>query len=280
MANIFDDLVQQLADAGIESPRLEARMLLAFVCGKEPAEIFTDDKLNETQEKKLQSLLARRLAHEPLDKILGKREFYKAEFKVSDKVLSPRADTETLVEAALRLLPADFAANILDLGTGSGCIIESVLSERPLMQGIAVDISAEALEVAKENAENLGLAKRLKFIRASWFEADFAPRLAQKFDVIVTNPPYIPTGEITTLMPEVREYDPFVALDGGEDGFDSYRRIAELAPELLQEGGYVLVEAGAGQAEKIAEIFALQGLHLVDIICDLAGIKRCVVMKK
>lgn len=280
MANIFDDLVQRLADARIESPRLEARILLAFVCGKEPAEIFADIELAPAQDKSLQNLLQRRLSHEPLDKILGKRDFYRATFKVSDKVLSPRADTETLVEAALRLLPADFVANILDLGTGSGCIIESVLSERPLMQGVAVDISAEALKVAKENAENLGVANRLKFIQASWFYADFATRLAQKFDLIVTNPPYIPTGEITTLMPEVQQYDPFVALDGGTDGFDSYKRIAELAPKLLKDGGYILLEAGAGQAEQIAEIFALQELHLVDIIRDLAGIKRCVVMKK
>jgi release factor glutamine methyltransferase len=280
MANIFDDLVQQLADAGIESPRLEARMLLAFVCGKEPAEIFTDDKLNETQEKKLQSLLARRLAHEPLDKILGKREFYKAEFKVSDKVLSPRPDTETLVEAALRLLPSDNPTTILDLGTGSGCIIESLLLERPSAQGVAIDISPEALQIAADNAVNLGVANRLKFIQASWFEADFATRLAQKFDLIVTNPPYIPTKDIATLMPEVQKYDPLLALDGGTDGFDSYKRIAELAPILLKDGGYILLEAGIGQAEQIAEIFAKQGLHLISTEKDLSGIKRCVVMRK
>lgn len=280
MANIFDDLVQQLANAGIESPRLEARLLLAEVLNKEPSEIFADIELAPAQDKSLQNLLQRRLSHEPLDKILGKRDFYRATFKVSDKVLSPRADTETLVEAALQLLPNDNPTTILDLGTGSGCIIESLLLERPSAQGVAVDISAEALKVAKENAENLGVANRLKFIQASWFYADFAPRLAQKFDLIVTNPPYIPTKDIATLMPEVQKYDPLLALDGGTDGFDSYKRIAELAPILLKDGGYILLEAGIGQAEQIAEIFATHGLQHIATEKDLAGIKRCVVMRK
>ncbi len=280
MANIFDNLVQQLANSGTESPRLEARLLLAEVLNKEPSEIFADIELAPAQDKSLQNLLQRRLSHEPLDKILGKRDFYRATFKVSDKVLSPRPDTETLVEAALRLLPSDNPTTILDLGTGSGCIIESLLLERPSAQGVAIDISPEALQIAADNAVNLGVANRLKFIQASWFYADFATRLAQKFDLIVTNPPYIPTKDIATLMPEVQKYDPLLALDGGTDGFDSYKRIAELAPILLKDGGYILLEAGIGQAEQIAEIFAKQGLQHIATEKDLAGIKRCVVMRK
>ena len=280
MASVFDDLVRKLVQGGIESPRLEARMLLAFITNQNVSDIFTDINLNDEQKKHLTQLLSRRLAHEPLDKIIGYREFYKATFKVSDKVLSPRPDTEILVEAALQLLPDDKPATILDLGTGSGCIIESLLIEKPLARGVAVDISAEALAVAQENAGNLGIENRLDFVQADWFDADFAERLTQKFDMIVSNPPYIPSQDIAKLMSEVKNYDPMLALDGGVDGFDSYKRIAELMPNLLKTGGHILLEAGKGQAAQIAEIFSAQGLHLLNIYHDLADIERCVVMEK
>lgn len=280
MANVFDELVWQLVQNGVETPRLEARMLLAFITNQNVSDIFTDINLNDEQKKHLTQLLNRRLAHEPLDKIIGYREFYKATFKVSDKVLSPRPDTEILVEAALQLLPDDKPATILDLGTGSGCIIESLLIERPLARGVAVDISAEALAVAQENADNLGIENRLDFVQADWFDAYFTQRLAQKFDMIVSNPPYIPSQDIETLMTEVKNYDPKLALDGGADGFDSYKRIAKLVQNLLKTEGCILIESGAGQARQIAEIFEAQGLHLVNIYPDLAGIERCVVLKK
>ena len=280
MANVFDELVWQLVQNGVETPRLEARMLLAFITNQNVSDIFTDINLNDEQKKHLTQLLNRRLAHEPLDKIIGYREFYKASFKVSDKVLSPRPDTEILVEAALQLLPDDKPAKILDLGTGSGCIIESLLIEKPLARGVAVDISADALAIAQKNAANLGLVNRLDFVQADWFDAYFTQRLTQKFDMIVSNPPYIPSQDIETLMTEVKNYDPMLALDGGADGFDSYKRIAELVPNLLKTEGCILIESGAGQARQISEIFEAQGLHLLNIYPDLADIERCVVLKK
>lgn len=280
MASVFDDLVRKLAQSGIESPRLEARMLLAFITNQNVSDIFTDINLNDEQKKHLTQLLNRRLAHEPLDKIIGYREFYKASFKVSDKVLSPRPDTEILVEAALQLLPNDKPTTILDLGTGSGCIIESLLIEKPLARGVAVDISADALAIAQKNAGNLGIENRLDLVQADWFDAYFTQRLTQKFDMIVSNPPYIPSQDIETLMTEVKNYDPMLALDGGADGFDSYKRIAELVQNLLKTEGCILIESGAGQARQISEIFSAQGLHLLNIYPDLAGIERCVVLKK
>ncbi len=279
MNQAFDFIVQQLASTGIPSPRLEARLLIAAILQCPPSAVFADTELSAEQKQRLNQLLQQRLAHKPLDKILGHREFYKFDFAVDENVLSPRPDTETLVEEALKLLPQT-AADILDLGTGSGCIIESILAERPHARGVAVDISAPSLQIARQNAENLGLSERLRFIQADWFAADFIRQIGQKFSLIVSNPPYIPTADIADLEPEVRDYDPSTALDGGADGLVSYMRIAELAPELLHTGGYILLEAGINQADDIVAIFVRNGLKHIRTVNDLAGIARCVILQK
>lgn len=280
MQDIFTDTIQQLSTANIKSPRLEARILLAHILGCTPSEIVSNVELNSEQYTQLQVLLQRRLNHEPLDKITGRREFYKYTFYTSNDVLSPRPDTEILVEEALKIIHINKNVYILDLGTGSGCIIATLLAERPYAQGVAVDISANALQVAQKNAIALEIDERLQLIQADWFSADFATQLNAKFDILVTNPPYIPSAEINTLVPEVKDHDPLLALDGGADGFASYRRIAEIAPILLKKSGYILLEAGYNQAEDIARIFTAQGLQLKSIVRDLAGIKRCVILQK
>lgn len=279
MADIFEQTIQKLAEFHIESPRLEARVLLAHVLHCQTSDIICNITLNSKQKNELNSLIQRRIAHEPLDKIIGKREFYKSTFMTSNNVLSPRPDTEILVEEALKIIPVDKNINILDLGTGSGCIIESILQERPKAIGVAVDISSAALQTAKQNAANLKLINRLQFVQADWFEQNFAAQLAAEFDIIVTNPPYIPTNDIAALAPEVKNYDPLLALDGGADGFASYRRIAEVTPRLLAKGGYIFIESGYNQAKEIARIFTAQGLQLKNIVRDLAGIKRCVILQ-
>jgi len=279
MSTVFEQIVAELSAAGIDTPRLEARLLIAHTLKIEPSAVFTDTPLNNGQLAKLNTLLEQRLQHKPLDKILEHREFYKSDFTVNENVLSPRPDTEILVEEALRLLP-DNDAKILDLGTGSGCIIESLLAERQKASGVAVDISAQSLSVAQKNAENLGVSERLQFIQADWFADDFIERIGDKFDMIVSNPPYIPTADISTLEPEVKDYDPPAALDGGADGFDSYRRIAAIAPNLLQDGGYILLEAGSGQAKQIADICKQNGLKHICTVADLSGIERCVILQK
>ena len=279
MADIFNEIMQKFIAAGIENPRLETRLLIASVLGVESGGIFADIVLNDAQAEAVRRMAAQRTAHKPLDKILGHREFYKADFIVNEDVLSPRPDTEILVEKALQYMPQT-ARNVLDLGTGSGCIIESILLEKPDLHGVAVDISLKALKTARQNAEKCGVATRLQLVRADWFATDFAAQIGQKFDVIVTNPPYIPSSDIAELAPEVKDHDPRAALDGGADGFDSYRRIAALMPDLLNDGGYVLIEAGIGQAQKIATVFADYGLSLVEIAKDLGGIERCVILRK
>ena len=279
MDDCFSEIMQKLTAAGIESPRLETRLLIAFAADIAPSTVLPDIVLNEAQKEKLQQAVYQRTAHKPLDKILGHREFYKADFIVSEDVLSPRPDTEILVETALRYISAE-TRHILDLGTGSGCIIESILSEKPQLSAVAVDISAKSLLTAQKNAQKLGLTSRIKFLCADWFESAFIHQIGQKFDIIVSNPPYIPTDDIKTLSTEVQKYDPLAALDGGIDGYDSYRRIAELAPSLLNNDGFILLEAGIGQARDIAEIFKNKGLKLLEIVKDLGGVERCVVLQK
>lgn len=280
MADYFTQIVQKLVQAGIENPRLEARILLAHILHCEPDEIFTGINISPENMQRTEVLLQQRLAHKPLDKIIGKRAFYKAEFKVNEQVLSPRPDTEILVEAALEYLQNKAKPHILDLGTGSGCIIETLLQEIPDAKAIAVDISAAALQVAKENAARLKVSERLRFINADWFSADFVQQINATFDMVVSNPPYIPTAQIADLDVEVKDYDPLFALDGGTSGFDSYRRIADIAPQLLKESGYILLEAGINQAEAIRNIFIQSGLKHVKTVRDLAGIERCVIMQK
>lgn len=283
MSDFFTEIMQKLSAVGVEQPRLEARLILAHVKQCEPAEIFSGIKYTEDEKCAVSALLTRRLVHEPLDKILGHREFYKSDFAVNSNVLSPRPDSETLVEGVLaHYTDLGTALRILDLGTGSGCLIESLLSEYRAAQGVAVDFSAVALEVAQKNAVRLGVNGRLEFVQADWFSPDFVARIdgERKFDVIVTNPPYIPSKDIEGLAPEVKNYDPLTALDGGADGFESYRRIADVAPELLADGGKIFIEAGIGQADEIATVFSSHGLKLVETRADLAGIARCVVLEK
>lgn len=278
--DFFNDIVVELAQKKIASPRLEAREIFAFVLQKDVSEIYSGRQVNSEQRQRIETLLKKRLAHCPLDKVIGKKGFYKNEFICNENVLSPRPDTEILVEKALEFLPLDCAGKILDLGTGSGCIIESILAERKKMQGVAVDISAEALQTAAQNAVNLNLQNRLDFINAGWFDDDFLRHFSEPFQMVVSNPPYIPRSEIEQLEPEVKNYDPLLALDGGNSGYDCYEQIAELAPFLLADNAYILLEAGQGQARRIADIFKAKQLELCGIVPDLAGIERCVILQK
>ncbi len=277
--DFFAECLAKLQAAGIEAPRLETRLLWAAVLHCAASEVYADIALTAAQKVAIAALVARRLAHEPLDKIVGHREFYKADFKVSTDVLSPRPDSETLVESALAL-PLAASARILDLGTGSGCLLISLLAERPQARGTAVDISPAALQIARENAATVGVTKQIKFVCADWFEHDFSTKIGGPFALIISNPPYIPSAEIATLAPEVKNYDPRLALDGGVDGLQSYRRLAELAPQLLEDGGYIVLEAGYGQAADIAALFVAQGLQMCAIRKDLGGVDRCIILQK
>mgnify|MGYP002857340674 CR=1 FL=1 len=268
--NLREELIQSLIAAKIPSPRLETDIILKYAAPHYP-------NISEAEKKTLQDFLARRINHEPLDKIIGYREFYKYRFKVSADVLTPRPDTEILVEKALFLLSTDATSRILDLGTGSGCILLSLLKERSSAKGVGIDKSAAALKIASKNAQELGIENRITFINKSWNEIDWG---YEKFDMIVSNPPYIPSAEIETLDTEVKNYDPIMALDGGKTGLDCYNEIAKIAPEIMSDNAYILLEVGYNQAEEVAKIFQNANLKLIEIVKDLAGINRCVILKK
>lgn len=268
--NLREQIIAALIKAKIPSPRLEADIILKNAAPNYP-------EYSKAEEEAVNRLVRRRAGHEPLDKIIGRKEFYKYTFKVNNQVLSPRPDTEVLVEEALSLIPATAAWDVLDLGTGSGCILLTLLKERENCQGYGVDISAEALKIAAENAQELDVTTRVSWENVSW---ENLRNSAKTYDIIVSNPPYIPRKDIESLEAEVKNYDPLTALDGGEDGFDCYRQIASLAFDLLKKNGCILLEAGYNQAEEIMKIFASSGLTPVKIVPDLANINRCVILKK
>ena len=272
----FGDLVSSLSTLGIDSPRLDARMMLADVLNVDINVIGADISVDGEQEAEVKQMLARRMKHEPLDKILGIKEFYKSSFVVNSDVLSPRPDSEILVEEAIKIAKQNNFDRIIEFGVGSGCLILSILQDVPQMSGLGFDKSEKALEIAKQNAKRLGLESRINFEKFDYFNDE----TEAKTSLIISNPPYIPTSDIDELDEEVKKYDPFMALDGGEDGYVHYRRIAEIAPLILEDGGYILLEGGIGQADMIAEIFADKGLKPVTKVCDLSGIERCIILKK
>ena len=274
--SFYSQIVTALSQAGIDSPRLEARLLLAYACGLENDEFNPYAELNGEQKQKALDLVARRIKHEPLDKIIGYRDFYKYRFRVNNNVLSPRPDSELLVETSLELIKNNNFSNILELGVGSGCLLLSVLADTPTAKGVGADISVAALATARQNAEDLKISERVKFIEFDYFKDYFA----DEFDLIISNPPYIPTADIQTLSPEVKDYDPMSALDGGKDGLCHYRQIAAVAKNWLKTGGYIVLEVGINQAEDVADIFVRQGWKEVGIRLDLAQIKRCVILQK
>jgi release factor glutamine methyltransferase len=263
-----------LIAAGVGSPVLDARMLLEEAAGVSRLEIVTDPyrPVGAEVRARLEALTARRVAREPLSHILGRKDFWTLSLAVSSAVLTPRPETETLVEAALAALPPDRAARVLDLGVGSGAILLAVLSERPLAQGVGVDKSVAALAVAQANAQRLGLADR-----AELREGDWDAGLEGPFDLILSNPPYIASDVIPGLMPEVSRHEPLLALDGGADGLDAYRRLGPALRRLLAPGGRFALEIGQGQEAQVIVLLRGGGLLPEAVRPDLAGIGRVVV---
>lgn len=262
------EATRYLARAGIAQPRLDARVLVAHVL--DPGEGYLENGHHE----RLRQLVRRRAAHEPLAHITGHREFWNLTFAVTRHTLVPRPDSETLIEAALAW-PAPSRAAVLDLGSGSGCLLATLLSERPQWWGLGLDIDAAALAVAGRNVDALGLGARAHLARGDWTEC-----LAGPFDVVLCNPPYIADAEWPDLEPEVAAFEPRIALAGGADGLACYRRIAPRLGGLMSAEGAAFLEVGAGQASAVAELLRQHVLDVVDIKEDLAGIPRCVVARR
>ena len=268
---------RELAAAGIDNARAEARMLVGHATNVGPETIigYPDRLLDGRQRDALGEAVRRRARREPMAHLLGAREFWSLDFAVTPDVLTPRPDSETVVEAALGQI-ADRAAalDILDLGTGSGCLMLALLSELPNARGLGVDISPAAAAIARRNAERLGLARRARFAVADW---DCG--LAGAFAVVVANPPYVPSGEIGRLAPEVARFEPRMALDGGADGLESLRAVAPAIARTIAADGTALVEIGAGQAAAAVDLMAQCGLAVDRVAADLSGIPRCLVLR-
>jgi release factor glutamine methyltransferase len=268
----------RLVAAGVPESELEARILACEAFGLDAARLIALSAAEAPAgaADSLARLVSRRLAGEPVDRILGRREFWGLEFRLSPETLAPRQDTETVVEAALSTLGGrQRRLSILDLGVGSGCLLLALLSELPNATGVGVDRSTGAAAAAKANAERLGLAARARFIVGDW-----ASSLTSTFDLVVSNPPYIPSAEIETLEVEVREHDPVRALDGGADGLAAYRAILTDLPRLLAPGGVAVLEFGIHQAEDVAALAERAGLR-PELPCrnDLSGIPRAAILR-
>lgn len=264
-----------LAEKGVVNSRLEAEWLLCEALGLDRVGLYVnfDKPLSDAELAVCRSLVARRARREPLQYILGSQDFYGLDFEVFPGVLIPRHDTETLVEEAVKRCPA--GAAILDIGVGSGCIAVALAKSRPDAQINGVDFSPKALELAQRNADRHGVAVTLT--QGSLFE----PFAGRKFDLIVSNPPYIPTADLAGLQPEVRDFEPREALDGGADGLDYYRRIIPDAADFLVRDGWLLLEVGIGQAKDVLEIFSTTGMfHELFSACDAGGVERVVGGRK
>ncbi|MGH6910799.1 MAG: peptide chain release factor N(5)-glutamine methyltransferase [Phenylobacterium sp.] len=269
---------QRLEAAGLAGPVIDARLLVEAAADATRADIVADPHraLTPDQETTLADYLARREKREPVSHILGRKGFWKIMLNVTPDVLTPRPDTETVVEYVLRDFPEHAAWSILDLGIGSGAIILSILAERPAARGLGIDVSSEAIAVARDNAANLGLSGRLALLRGDWTEG-----LAEaSFDLVVSNPPYIATDVIETLEPEVRDHEPRIALEGGPDGLMHYRRLAPEIMRVLKPGGRFAVEIGYDQKEAVEALFREAGAAGVTTALDLANRDRVVAGTK
>ena len=279
LRSAFNRAARTLAAAGIGTAGLDARLLLSHVLGLSHEDFIAAPArlLDAADEARFDALMARRLAGEPIARIFGVKEFWGRDFVLGAETLVPRPESELLVEAGLDALrdgtPGE-SVRVADVGTGSGCLLISILADHQSAHGLGVDISLSALRIAAANAARHGVADRARFVRANWLEA-----LAPKFDLIVANPPYVPSAAIAALPREVARFDPAAALDGGWDGLAAIRAIATAAPARLNSGGVLLVEVGAGQAHAAAGLFADHGLTVdqgCDVMCDLSGIARVV----
>jgi release factor glutamine methyltransferase len=275
-------LAREFKSAQFDTPELDARLLVGAATRLDLTgmTLAAQRQLQADEAERLAAVVERRLQHEPVARILGEKEFWGLRFRLSADTLVPRADTETVVEAALELVCASGeppeAMRIADIGTGSGAILLALLHELPSATGVGTDISAGALQTAKANAEQLGLGSRATFV-----ECDYCDKLTGMFDLIVSNPPYIVRAEISALAREVRDYDPRRALDGGSDGLVAYRAMARDIAALLNQGGAFALEVGRGQADDVAELLQFAGLQVVrPHRPDLAGIPRVVWGRK
>ncbi len=272
---------ERLGAAGIAAPRRDARLLVAHAldAGIEQVVAYPERPMSAEQLARLESLVDRRARREPVSRILGRREFWGLDFTLCEATLDPRPDSETLVEAVLDWVGSgrDQVFRILDLGCGTGCLLLALLSELPAAKGLGIDIAPAAVATAQHNARHLGLAGRAAFAVRSWQDGLPAPDGARPWDIIVSNPPYIPSDQIAGLAPEVADHDPRMALDGGPDGLAAYRSLLPPAAEALSDAGLLALEVGVGQAKAVCRLLEQVDFPTIWTTSDLSGIERCVL---
>ena len=288
------EAIERLKNAGVDNPQLDARLLFCHALGIDRTDLLSQSEriLSAHEASSINALIARREKRESVARIIGKREFWGLDFALNEATLEPRPDSETVIEAIIsscpqrrashllscsnqsELAPQDTKENfkILDLGTGTGCLLLALLHEFPQATGIGIDINPRATEQAQTNAQSLGLGSRAEFRAGSWLK-----NITEKFDIIVSNPPYIPANEIPHLMREVREYDPVLALDGGEDGLAPYRYLIPQLKDFMKPNGIAAFEVGQGQAQQVADLFRQNCFNNTSVHKDLGGIDRCVM---
>lgn len=272
----LDRAARDLAAAGLEDPRAEARALFAALLGGRSALLDGERRLDAATADRLAAAVARRAAREPLGRILGRREFWSLDFTLTPATLEPRPDSETLVQAVLDRLPERHRPRrLLDLGTGSGCLLLALLSELPAAWGLGLDIAPQAATTAAANARSLGLGGRAAFLVDDWGRA-----LSGGFEVVLSNPPYIASADLPQLAPEVRCHDPARALDGGSDGLAAYRRLLPEAARLLLPGGLLALEIGHEQGPAVTGLAASAGFQALECLADLAGRPRVVLGRR
>ena len=266
-------LAKLLREAGIETSALDARLLVQGALDYDAGQLALahDEALSHAAAMRLADYAAQRLKHKPVSRIFGSRGFYGRDFIINERVLDPRPDSETLIEVALAHLPDGAAARLLDLGTGSGCLLLTLLAERQALTGMGVDVSAQALDVARANAAALGLADRADFIESDWLK-----NITGTYEMIVYNPPYLGPGEIEWLARDVADYDPHLALYGGSDGLDPYRHLCRNAAAFLVQDGWLVFEIGALQARAVRGFMQEAGFSNIAVQQDLAGRDRVV----
>ena len=274
--DLYNNSVEELKNKDILTSKLDVKILLSYVLNIDSKNLilYFNEKISDENLKKFNLLLSRRLKREPIANIIEKKSFWDFDFFVNENVLTPRNDSEILIEAVLENF-TDINKNykILDLGTGSGCLVLTLLKIYENANALAVDISEKALDVAKINAKNLSV-NNIKFLKNNWND-----EIEDKFDIIISNPPYIPKEEISTLEPEVKDFNPMLALDGGNDGLDCYKYLSKNLKRNLKENTILFLEIGKGQEDDIIKIFESENFKLKKIYKDLAGVNRILCFK-
>tara|TARA_B100001057_G_scaffold261969_1_gene262217 strand:+ start:2564 stop:3421 length:858 start_codon:yes stop_codon:yes gene_type:complete len=277
LSEIKKKLSHNFLISGIETYELDARLVLKEVLSFDDKDLILKENHNIPLElvKKILAIGERRLKGEPISKIFKKRDFYKSTFLISNDVLDPRPETELIVEIANNFIKKNEVKNILDLGTGSGCILLSLLKENKMINGLGIDLSKEAINIAQKNSKKLQLDKQSNFLISNWMDS-----INFKYDIVVSNPPYIGSKDIKKLSKDVKNYDPLLSLDGGDDGLNCYRTIVKDLKRIINKNAIIIMEIGYNQSKSVIEIFKKKGFKLIKKYNDINGLDRVLTFQK